>query len=196
MTVLDRFLLLLSSPDDATFDLYDSPHIGQATLIVTGYAFLASFNSFLSASIKADSFAFSVIAFLGAFLTTYLTWVFLTILFHVAAELWGSLGEIMNAAAFVGMAAAPLVLTSVGSILLTIFGPAFIEDDTELLLPKIHLGLSLLGMSWGWPGILCYFGLKNAVRLHPAKAATITLLVFLAGAAFEIYSSNAFLEPW
>ena len=192
MTVLERFLLLLSSPDDATFDLYDSPHIGQAAGIVTAYAVIASFNSFLSATIKADSFAFSVIAFLGAFLTTYLTWVFLTIFFHLLAEAWGSLGEIMNSASFVGMAAAPLVLTSLGSILLTIFGPAFIEDDTELLLPKIGLGLSLLGMAWGWPGVLCYFGLKNALRLHPAKAATITLIAFIAGAIFEVTTSNAF----
>lgn len=193
MTILERFLLLLSSPDDATFDLYDTPDLGQAAAIVTAYAFLASFNSFLSASIKANSFAFSMIAFLGAFLTTYLTWVFLTIIFHLAAEFWGSLGEIMNTAAFVGMAAAPLVLTSLGSLLLTMFGPIFIENDTELILPKLGLGLSLIGMSWGWPGLLCYFGLKNAVRLHPAKASIITLVVFLAGAIYEVTSSNAFV---
>jgi len=192
MTTLERFLLLLSSPDDATYDLYDSPHLGQAAAIVTAYAFLASFNSFLSASIKADSFAFSLIAFLGAFLTTYLTWIFLTVVFYFAAELWGSLAEIMNTAAFVGMAAAPLALTSLASILLTILGPEFIPEDSELLLPKIGLGISLVGMAWGWPGILCYFGLKNGARLHPGKAATITLIVFLAGAIYEVTYSNAF----
>lgn len=192
MTALQRFLLLLSSPDDATYDLYDSPHLGHAAAIVTAYAFLASFNSFLSASIKADSFAFSLIAFLGAFLITYLTWVFLTVIFYLAAELWGSLAEIMNSAAFVGMAAAPLVLTSLASILLTTIGPEFLPDDTELILPKIGLGISLLGMAWGWPGILCYFGLKNGARLHPAKAATITVIVFFAAAVYEIAYSNAF----
>ena len=192
MTILERFLLLLSSPDDATYDLYDSPNLGHAAGIVTVYAFLASFNSFLSASIKADSFAFSFIAFLGAFLTTYLTWIFLTIVFYFAAELWGSLAEIMNSAAFVGMAAAPLALTSIASILLTIIGPEFIADDTELILPRIALGISLFGMAWGWPGLLCYYGLKNGARLHPAKAATITLVVFLAGAIYEISYSNAF----
>ncbi len=192
MTTLERFLLLLSSPDDATYDLYDSPNLGQAAGIVTIYAFLAAFNSFLSASIKADSFGFSFIAFLGAFLTTYLTWVFLTIIFYFAAELWGSLAEIMNTAAFVGMAAAPLALTSLASILLTILGPEFIPDDTDLLLPKIGLAISLFGMAWGWPGLLCYYGLKNGARLHPAKAATIALIVFLAVALYEITFSHAF----
>ena len=192
MRVLERFLLLLTSPDDAMFDQYDRPHLGQAAVIVTAYAFVASFNSFLSAVIVADSFGWGLLAFFGAFLTTYLTWVFLTIVFHLAAELWGSLAEIVNSAAFVGMAAAPLVLTSIGSILVTLFGSLFIADDTELLLPKISLGLSLIGMAWGWPGVLCYFGLKNAVRLHPVKASVITLIVFFAGAAYEISYSNAF----
>lgn len=174
------------------FDQYDRPHLGQAAVIVTAYAFVSSFNSFLSAVIIADSFGWGLLAFFGAFLTTYLTWVFLTIVFHLAAELWGSLAEIVNAAAFVGMAAAPLVLTSIGSIVVTLFGSIFIADDTEQLLPKISLALSLLGMAWGWPGILCYFGLKNAVRLHPLKASIITLVVFFAGAVYEISYSNAF----
>jgi hypothetical protein len=192
MTVLERFLLLLTSPDDAMFDLYDRPHLGQAAAIVTGYAFVASLNSFLSALFIADSFAWGMLAFLGAFLTTYLIWVTLTIVFHLAAEFWGSLAEIVNSAAFVGMAAAPLILTSIGSILVTVFGSLFISDDTDLLLPKISLGISLLGMAWGWPGMLCYFGLKNAVRLHPLKASIITLVVFFAGAVYEISHSNAF----
>ncbi len=192
MTVLERFFLLLTSPDDATYDLYDAPHLGHALAIVTGYAFLSSFNSFLSAVFIAGSFGFGILAFMGAFLTTYLTWLFLTIIFHVVAELWGSLAEIVNAAAFVGMAAAPLVITSIGSILVTVFGAVFISDDPDLILPKISLFISLFGMAWGWPGMLCYFGLKNAVRLHPLKAMVITLVVFFAGALYEILYSNAF----
>lgn len=192
MTLLDRFQLLLTSPDDAMYDLYDKPHLGQAAAIVTGYACISSLNSFLSAVIIADSFGFGLLAFFGAFLTTYLTWLFLTIVFHLAAEFWGSLAEIVNAAAFVGMASAPLIVTSVGSIIVTVFGSLVVPDDTDLLLPKISLGISLFGMAWGWPGMLCYFGLKNAVRLHPLKASIITLVVFLAGAAYEISYSNAF----
>ncbi|HLE31653.1 MAG TPA: YIP1 family protein [Bacteroidota bacterium] len=192
MTVLERFSLLITSPDDATFDQYDAPHLGHALVIVTAYALLSSFNSFLSAVFIAESFGFGLLAFMGAFLTTYLTWIFLTIIFFVAAELWGSLAEIVNAVAFVGMAAAPLILTSVGSILVTILGSLFISNDTDLILPKISLFISLIGMAWGWPGVLCYFGLKNATRIHPLKAIVITLIIFFAGALYEISYSNAF----
>ena len=47
-------------------------------------------------------------------------------------------------------------------------------------------------MAWGWPGILCYFGLKNGERIHDLKALTIVLLTFIASGMYEIANSNAF----
>jgi hypothetical protein len=47
-------------------------------------------------------------------------------------------------------------------------------------------------MAWGTPGIICYFGLKNAEKVHMLKALLITLLVFLALAAYLVLTSNAF----
>lgn len=192
MTVNDRFLLLLSSPDEATYDVYDSPDVAHAFIIVTAYAFLSAFNSFLSAAIKSESFGFSFIAFLGAFLTTYLTWVFLTLLFHFIADFWGGLGELMNAVAYVGFAAAPMAVASIFSIFLTIIGPEILPDDPDQILGKISLGISLIAMGWGWPGILCYFGLKNGERLHEAKAITLSLVAFFAFALFEVVNSHLF----
>jgi len=192
MNVTDRFLLLLTSPDEATYDQYDSPNIGHAILIVTAYALVASLNTFLSATIRSGSVGFSMISFFGSFLTVYLTWAFLTIILHLSAELWGGLGELPNAIAVVGLAAAPLVLTSLVSILITLIGGVFLPDDPDLILSKISLLTSLVGMAWGWPGILCYFGLKNGERIHDLKAMAIVLLVFIASGMYEVANSNAF----
>jgi hypothetical protein len=192
MNVTDRFLLLLTSPDEATYDQYDSPNLGHAILIVTAYALIASLNTFLSATLKSDSFGFSLLSFLGSFLTIYLTWAFLTIVLHLSAELWGGLGELPNIIAVVGFAAAPLVLTSMVSLLVTLTGAILLPDDPDLILSKISLGISLVGMAWGWPGIICYFGLKNAERLHELKAIAIVLLAFIASGMYEVVNSNAF----
>jgi len=192
MSVTNRIVLLLTSPDEAMYDQYDSPNLTHAVIIVTIYAFFSSFNSFLSASIKSGSFGFSLITFFGSFLTTYLTWAFLTIVLHILAELLGSIGELLNAVAFVGLAAAPLIVTSFVSIFLTIGGSIILPNDPDLIMPKISLLNSLIGMAWGWPGILCYFGLKNAERLPELKAITIVLLVFFAMGTYEVVYSGAF----
>lgn len=192
MKVQERFLLLLSSPDDGTFDAYDAPNIGHAFLIVTAYAIVSASASFLSAIIRSDNFGFSFIAFLGTFLLAYLTWAFLAILFHVVANAVGGLGELLNAIAYVGFAAAPMVVASLASILLTIIEAVVQPDDSNLLFAKIGLGISFIGMGWGWPGVLCYFGIKNGERLHEAKAAAMALIAFMAIGIFELSTSNLF----
>jgi hypothetical protein len=192
MQFLQRIPLILFDPEIATLDLYDSPRLGEAFLIVTSYAGLTSFNSLLSGYLKTQTMSVGLIAFLGSFLLIYLTWVFLAVIFHVAAELFGGLGEFPNALGFVGLAAAPHIFTSMISIVLTILGAAVFTDDPDNLLAKVGLAITLLGMAWGWPGILCYFGLKNAERVHSLKALIITLLVFFGFAALEVLSSDAF----
>ncbi len=192
MTLSERFPLLLSEPDYATSDLYDSPALRDGFLIVSIYAALSSFDSFLSAALASHSFGFGLLGFLGIFFTVYLTWILLAVIFHVAADLFGGLGELPNALAFVGLAAAPQIITSVASIVLTVVGPGILQDDPNSILKKINLGLSLIGMAWGWPGILCYFGLKNAERLHSLKAMAVTLVLFFGFALYAILSSNAF----
>jgi hypothetical protein len=73
-----------------------------------------------------------------------------------------------------------------------VVGGVFVPDDPDLILSKISLLTSLVGMAWGWPGVLCYFGLKNGERIHDLKAMTIVLLAFIASGMYEIVNSNAF----
>lgn len=192
MQFLERIPLLLFDPDYATSDLYDSPRLAEAFFMVSTYAGLTSFNSFLSGYLRTETLSVGLIAFLGSALLIYLTWVFLSIVFHVAAELLGGLGELPHALGFVGLAAAPHIFTSIVSIVLTILGIEVFSDDPDKLMPKIGLGVSLIGMAWGWPGVLCYFGMKNAERVHSLKALVVTLLVFFGLAAYVVFTSDAF----
>lgn len=192
MQFLQRIPLILFDPEIATLDLYDSPRLGEAFFIVASYAGLTSFNSLLSGYLKTQTVSVGLIAFLGSFLLVFLTWVFLAVVFHIAAELLGGLGEFPNALGFVGIAAAPHIFTSMISIVLTILGAAVFADDPDNLIAKIGLAVTIFGMAWGWPGVLCYFGLKNAERVHSFKALIVTLLVFFGFAALEVLSSDAF----
>jgi hypothetical protein len=174
------------------YDQYDSPNIGHAIVIVSAYALVASLNTFLSATFKSGSIGFSMLSFFGSFLTVYLTWAFLTIILHLSAEVWGGLGELPNAIAVVGLAAAPLIVTSAVSVFVTLAGAVILPDDPDLILAKISLAITLIGMAWGWPGLLCYFGLKHGERIHDLKAVTIILLAFTASGMYEVVNSNAF----
>ncbi len=182
---------LLLQPDYTTRDLYDSPRLGESFLMVTSYAILSAFNSFLAGVMTRQTFAGGIIlAILSGFLV-YLTWIFLSIVFHFASELFGGLGEFPHALGFVGISAAPLVLLSVISILLTIVQTTLFSDDPDLIIDKIRFCFSIIGMLWGWPGVLCYFGMKHAERVKPLVALLITLVVCAGFITYETLSSEA-----
>ena len=187
-----RFMLVLTDPDGSTYDLYNSPQIGDAFLMVSLYAGLSALNSFISAIDITGAFSVGFIAVVGSGLIVYLTWIFLTIMFRLLGTMLGGKGELPNALGFVGLAAAPLVVTTFLSTLVTVGGILFMEEDPGEILPMVRLGLTLVGMAWGWPGVLCYFGMKNSEKLDPLKAIVATMILFFGFAAFEIFSSNVF----
>jgi len=192
MTLRQRFPLLLFSPDYATSDLYDSPRIADAFYVVSAYAGISTVNALISAIVATGSVSFLLFTVLWTSALVYITWVILTFLFHFIADLLGGLGELHNAASFVGLAAAPNVVVALVSLLMTVVRILFVAHDPYAVVAKINLGFSLAGMAWGWPGILCYFGLKNAERVDSLKAILVVLPVFFAFAVLEIYNSNLF----
>lgn len=187
-----RFMLVLTDPDGSTYDLYNSPQVGDAFLMVSLYAGLSALNSFISAIDITGAFSVGFIAVVGSGLIVYLTWIFLTIMFRLLGTMLGGKGELPNALGFVGLAAAPLVVTTFLSTIVTVGGILFMEEDPNEVLPLVRLGLTLVGMAWGWPGVLCYFGMKNSERLDPLKAIVATMILFFGFAAFEIFSSKLF----
>jgi hypothetical protein len=192
MTLLDRFPLLLFQPDYATDDLYDSPPIIDAFKMVSAYAIISTVNAIIGIAVATGSISASLFTLFGTLSLVYFTWMILTLVFHFVAQLLGGLGELHNTATFVGLAAAPNIVIAIASLLLTLVRVILLPDNPDDILTKINLGLSLIGMAWGWPGILCYFGLKNAERLSSVKAILVIMPVFFAFAILEIYGSNLF----
>ena len=192
MTLLDRFPLLLFQPDYGTDDLYDSPPIVDAFKMVSAYAIISTVNAIIAIAVATGSFAATLFTVFGTLSLIYLTWMILTLVFRFVAQLLGGLGELHNTATFVGLAAAPNVVVAIVSLLITLVRIILLPDNPEEILSKINLGFSLVGMVWGWPGILCYFGLKNAERMSSVKAILVVMPVFFAFAILEVYNSNLF----
>lgn len=192
MTLRQRFPLLLFQPEFATSDLYHDPPVVDAFYVVTAYALISSVNALIGIIVATGSISASIFTVIGTFALIYITWVILTLVFHFVADLLGGLGELHNAVSFVGLAAAPNVVVAALSLLITVIRLVFLTDDPSNILATVNLGFSLIGMAWGWPGVLCYFGMKNAERVHPIKAIVVVLPVFFIFAALEIYNSHLF----
>jgi hypothetical protein len=189
MTLAERFPALLLEPEYATADLYENPPLGQAFLMVTFYAAFSSFHSLVSAAARTESVSFSLLTFFMTFFLAYVFWFFLSVVLHVVSDLLGGLGELPNAFAFTGLATAPLVVTSVVHILVTLGVSIALEKDAEDVVQYISFGINLIGIGWGWTGVLCYFGLKNAERLESFKAMLVSLTVFFfMGIVHVVYS--------
>jgi len=190
MYYIQQLFQIMTDPEFTTITLYDSPRLRESFLVVSAYAFFTSLDAFFSGYFQSDTFSVGLLSFLISAITTYLLWAFLAMIFHVAAELLGGLGEFPHALGFVGLGTAPLVFTSFISCLLTLLSVLAFPNDPDRIIPNISLGLALLGMAWGAPGVICYFGMKNAEKLHPLKAFAVTFVLFSSLALLVLYKSD------
>jgi hypothetical protein len=179
-------------PEYTTASLYDTPRLGDTFVIVSVCAFFMSVDAFLQAYLRTYTISMGVLSFGATACTIYLLWVGLAMIFHIGAELMGGQGELPNALGFVGLGMAPLIFTSLLRCVLTVLSIEVYYNDPDMLFAKAGFGLNLIGMAWGTPGIICYFGMKNAEKLHMLKALIVTLILFLAFAALLVLTSNIF----
>lgn len=190
MYYLQQIFQVIFDPEFTTISLYDSPRLGESFLMVSVYALFTSLDAFLSGYFQSGAFSLGLLSFLISALTTYLLWAFLAMIFHFAADVLGGLGEFPHALSFVGLGTAPLVITSFICCLLTLLSVLAFPDDTSRIIQNISLGLTLLGLAWGSPGVICYFGMKNAEKLHPLKAFAVTFVLFSSLALLVLYKSD------
>lgn len=188
----EKLVQIIIDPEYTASTLYDSPRVTDAFAVVSLYALATSIDSFLSGYLRSQTMSIGLISFFVSTLTTYLTWVLLAMLLHVCAELLGGLGEFPSALGFVGLGTAPLVFTSLISILLTLVSVSFFPEDEDRIFPLLASSLTVVGMAWGSPGVICYFGMKHAEKLHPLKAFAVTFVFFVALASFVMYNSDFF----
>jgi hypothetical protein len=189
--IFQQIFQVMFDPEYTTTSLYDTPRLGDAFIIVSLYAFFTSLDSFLSGYLRTSTMSVGVLSFFISTLATFLLWVVLGMLFHIGAELLGGLGELPNALGFVGLGMAPLIFTSILRCVVTVLSIQVFFNDPDKLFPKMALGLDLIGMAWGTPGLICYFGMKNAEKVHMLKALLVTLILFLALASYLIFTSSA-----
>lgn len=187
---LQQLIQILIDPEYTTITMYESPRIGESFIVVSVYAFITSLDSFFTGYLRTDTLSIGYISFLISAMTTYLLWVVLAMIFHSVADLLGGLGEFPNALGFVGLGTAPLIFTSFISLVLNLFMLLVFPDDADPIFPMISLFLTLIGMAWGTPGVICYFGMKNAEKLHPIKAFLVTFVVFVSLALLVLFKSG------
>ncbi len=189
---LQKLAQILFDPEYTASTLYDSPRLTDAFAVVSLYALATSLDSFLAGYLRTQTMSIGLISFFVSALTTYLLWFILAMLLHLCAELLGGLGEFPSALGFVGLGTAPLIFTSVISILLTIVSVIFFPEEEDRIFPLLASSLTVIGMAWGSPGVICYFGMKHAEKLHPLKAFVVTFVFFSALAIFVLYKSDFF----
>lgn len=190
MNYIQQLFQVIVDPEYTTITLYDSPRLRESFMVVSTCALFTSLDAFFSGYIQSETIGVGLLSFLIAALTTYLFWVLLALVFHAAADMMGGLGEFPHALGFVGLGTAPLVFTSFISMILTLLSVLVFRNDESRLLPNISLGLTLLGLAWGAPGVICYFGMKNAEKLHPLKAFAVSFILTAALALLVLSKSN------
>lgn len=187
---LQQLFQILTDPEYTTVTMYDSPKLGESFIVVSIYAFITSLDSFFTGYLRTDTISIGYVSFLVSALTTYLLWVVLAMIFHAVADLLGGLGEFPNALGFVGLGTAPLIFTSSISLVINLFALLAFPDEADPIFPMISTFLTLIGMAWGTPGVICYFGMKNAEKLHSTKAFLVTFVLFVSLALLMLVKSG------
>lgn len=188
MDLLQRFPFLLTNPEYATSDLREYPPLRDGFMMVTLYGVISSLAALIDGIVSIGSFGFSFLVFLQSMFGVYVSWVLVAGFFHLIAVRWGGSGEFPNVLGGMGLASAPLIIISIVAFLTNIAEWTFLNQDPDHILPLSRLLLSLFGSAWGWPGIICYYVLKNVELMAPSRAAILALVGFLLLAAYQLYT--------
>jgi len=190
MDLVQRFPFLLTSPDYATADLREYPPLRDGFVLVTIYASISSLAALIDGFVSVGSLGIGLLVFFQSLVGVYLSWALIAGFFHFIAIRWGGSGEFLHVLGGMGLASAPLIVISCVAFLTNIAEWTFLARDPDRILPLVRLFLSLLGSAWGWPGIICFYVLKNVELMAPSRAMILAAAGFLLLAAYELYTYN------
>ncbi len=190
MDLLQRFPLLLTNPDQATVDLREYPPLRDGFMLVSIYAVISSLAAFIDGIVSVGSFGLGMLVFFQSLIGVYISWVLVASFFHLIAIRWGGSGEFLQVLGGMGLASAPLIIIAIVAFLTNIAEWTFLNQDPDQILPLSRLILSLIGSAWGWPGLVCYYVLKNIELMAPMRAAILALAGFVLLAGYMLYTYN------
>jgi hypothetical protein len=183
---INRFSILLINQNNGTADLRSDEDIFDGVIIYGIYTFLTALAAFIESITATGSVGASLIIFIGMLFLNVFLWLIISAVFRILAGLFGGEGGFTHSLRFVGLAAAPMIITTVLVFIITLLSGAAAPEDAEFI-SVVKLAVNVLGMAWGIPGLICYYGLKNAELLEAGKALTVTLIVFVVVVGIELF---------
>ena len=191
MDLRERFSFLLTNPDYATADLREVAPLRDGFTLVSIYALISSVTAMIDGMVSMGNVGLGLMVFVQSLIAVYVSWVAVAGVFHFVSVKWGGSGEFLNVLGGIGLARAPLILISLISFLTNIFEWTVLGNNPGRVLDFARLVLALIGSAWGWPGIICFYVLKNVELLAPTRALVLTAAGFLLLSLFEVYTFNA-----
>lgn len=178
-TVLERLSGILLRPNAAFAGL--SPRQGEsfgivAALLVTSCVWSALDAAYSKGAVSAVSVSGAV---LNTFLGTLAGWLGLAALLYLAGHALKGWGRFEDFLLWLGYAALPMVLLNLVSLLVFGVSPVLFPALGGAGWNNFHTALGVLGLVWGWPGLLSYFALRHGMRL-PARQAALVIGALLA----------------
>ena len=174
-TMLNRLSGILLRPN-ATFAGL-TPRRGESFGIVAALLVTSCAWSALNAAYSVD--AFGVLgAVLNTLLGTLAGWLGLGAVLYLAGRRLNGWGRFEDFLLWMGYAALPMVLLNLVSMLVFLISPVLYPWLGGAGWKDFHTMLGVLGLVWGWPGLLSFFALYYGMRL-PAKRAALVIGVLL-----------------
>lgn len=118
-------------------------------------------------------------ALAGAALGIVSAWLGLTLLFHLLARVLGGTGSYRALLARMGLAATPMILTSLISSAVYIISPGLWPELGGANWEPLHTLIGWIGMTWSWPGLLTYYALRHGEGLSAGRAGGLVAAVYL-----------------
>lgn len=177
-TVLERLSGILLRPNAAFAGL--NPRQEEsfgvvAALLVTSCVWSALDAAYSEGAVSVGG------AVLNTFLGTLAGWLGLAALLYLAGHALKGWGRFEDFLLWMGYAALPMVLLNLVSLLVFGVSPVLFPALGGAGWNNFHTALGVLGLVWGWPGLLSYFALRHGMRLPPRQAALVigALLAFI-----------------
>lgn len=155
-----------------------TPRLGESFLIVGVLILTAALRGVVEV-INTEGADRVWWAILGTAFGIVLAWVSLTALFHLIARALGGTGSYANLLALMGYAATPMSLTSLVSLAIYLVSPVLLPNLGGARWGLLHNLIGWIGMTWGWPGVLSYYAIRQCERLSALKAMSIVAVIYI-----------------